>query len=256
MATAYERLERSRDMMTQEEYKAACAKLDAQFAQRALNGCLKYKGLYIKTAQLALSSGLLRASYQETLEPVLNAVEPLPFAQIVKILRRELDPNHFSSIQEKPVGVASVGQVHRATLAADGSDVAIKIRFPEVIHAFTTDLTDLVSVVRRRNPSQYESVRAWADVVLLEVDLEREAMLMERIATSLAAANIGVAVPRPELALCTEAVLVMSFIPGQTLLEGLLRYERVAAAARGLGVDDFRKQQRLRANNPCRAVFT
>jgi len=257
MMVAYGKHEKKKTSMSDQEYSAAAEALDAKYARKALNGVLKYKGVYMKGAQLALSTNQLRGSFQETLEPVLNAVNPRKYDDILKVLGQELGrpEQHFASIDKEPLGAASVGQVHRAVLLDGGRAVAIKVRFPDVVETFATDLRDLVGMTKRFNPAAYDAVKAWAEVCRMEADLAREARLMERIAKSLAAANVEVVVPRPVLPLCTEKVLVMSLIPGQTLLEGLLQYERSAAAAHGLTVDQFRMKQQARAHNPCHALI-
>lgn len=38
----------------------------------------------------------------------------------------------FSEIEKKPIGTASLAQVHKAKLKSDGSTVAVKVQHPKV----------------------------------------------------------------------------------------------------------------------------
>jgi len=48
--------------------------------------------------------------------------------------------SHFSSFDRLPFASASIGQVHRATLASNGEPVAVKIQFPGVADSIGADL--------------------------------------------------------------------------------------------------------------------
>src|SRR5664280_2964521 len=54
----------------------------------------------------------------------------------------------FSSFEEEPIAAASIGQVYRATLKEDGSDVAVKVQYPGVAEAVRADLQNLDMIMR------------------------------------------------------------------------------------------------------------
>ena len=94
----------------------------------------------------------------------------------------------FSSFEDKPVAAASIAQVHFA-VTTDGRDVAVKVLRPGIEKAFERDL-DLfywmAELVERTQPrfrrlKPVDSVRAFADVVRVEMDLRMEAAAAEEL---------------------------------------------------------------------------
>lgn len=54
----------------------------------------------------------------------------------------------FSTFDRTPIASASIGQVHRATLASTGQDVAVKIQFPGIASSIQSDLSNLSLILR------------------------------------------------------------------------------------------------------------
>ncbi len=94
----------------------------------------------------------------------------------------------FSRFDDEPVAAASIAQVHFA-VTTDGREVAVKVLRPGIERAFERDL-DLfywvAELVERTQPSfrrlkPVESVRAFADIVRIEMDLRMEAAAAEEL---------------------------------------------------------------------------
>jgi ubiquinone biosynthesis protein len=94
----------------------------------------------------------------------------------------------FTSFDDTPIAAASIAQVHFA-VTTDGRDVAVKVLRPGIEAAFQRDL-DLfywmAELVERTQPrfrrlKPVESVRAFADVVRVEMDLRMEAAAAEEL---------------------------------------------------------------------------
>lgn len=49
----------------------------------------------------------------------------------------------FSSFDDVPMAAASIGQVHRATLASTGQEVAVKVQYPGVSSSINSDLNNI-----------------------------------------------------------------------------------------------------------------
>ena len=49
----------------------------------------------------------------------------------------------FEWIEEKPLGSASIGQVHRARLRGSGREVAVKVQYPAVEELFRGDIATI-----------------------------------------------------------------------------------------------------------------
>ena len=51
----------------------------------------------------------------------------------------------FAWLDETPIGAASIGQVHRATLLDGGKAVVVKVQYPEVRKLFDSDFTQIAA---------------------------------------------------------------------------------------------------------------
>jgi len=63
----------------------------------------------------------------------------------------------FSEWDDKPLGVASIGQVHRARLRSDGREVAVKLQLPGIEHRFRSDIQTLKSFCWLAMPQHYSA---------------------------------------------------------------------------------------------------
>lgn len=98
---------------------------------------------FVKLGQvLSTRPDLLPPSYVAELSKLQNAVPPVPWEAIRDAITQELgrQPEEvFASIDPEPLGAASLGQVHAATLA-DGTEVVIKVQRPNIQPTIATDL--------------------------------------------------------------------------------------------------------------------
>ena len=84
---------------------------------------------------------MMPAEYEKELKWVLGDVTPRPVESIKQTIEVALGRSFegiFKSIDHKPLGAASVGQVHRAILH-DGRTVAVKVQYPEAAENFAVD---------------------------------------------------------------------------------------------------------------------
>ncbi|KAK6908969.1 hypothetical protein I203_102976 [Kwoniella mangroviensis CBS 8507] len=89
------------------------------------------------------------------IEQVLHQVQAhanyMPDWQMEKVMREEFGSDWqtlFSSFDRTPIASASIGQVHRATLASTDEAVAVKIQFPGVSSSIESDLNNLSLLLR------------------------------------------------------------------------------------------------------------
>ena len=98
---------------------------------------------YIKLGQLlATRSDLLPPPYISELSTLNDDVEPLPFPEVASIIEAELGASIddlFHVINTEPLGTASLGQAHAATLP-DGRDVVIKVQRPNIRALLADDI--------------------------------------------------------------------------------------------------------------------
>ena len=80
---------------------------------------------YIKLGQLmSLRSDILPKRYCDELMKLCSDVPPMPFSEVIEVLEESMGcpwQAEFKEIQERPLGSASIAQVHRATLKTGGS---------------------------------------------------------------------------------------------------------------------------------------
>ena len=104
---------------------------------------------FVKIGQLlSTRSDLISPEYMEALSRLQDDVEPVPYEEIEKVVQDQLGvriSKAFKSFDEKPLGAASLGQVHRAVLR-DGREVAVKVQRPNIREEIITDLESLQEI--------------------------------------------------------------------------------------------------------------
>ena len=140
---------------------------------------------YIKFGQiLSTRPDVVGAELADQLQYLQDKLPPFPTDVARKMIEEELGrpvDEMFTEFSE-PVAAASIAQVHRARLAVDGSDVAVKVLRPGIERAFRTDLDAfhfsaavielLLPSTRRLRPQ--DVVAHFESVVLGELDLRLE----------------------------------------------------------------------------------
>ena len=88
---------------------------------------------YVKLGQImSMRTDILPERYCLELTKLRADVRAFPFEQVKAVIEKQYEKpveEIFSFLDEKPLGSASIAQVHRATLL-DGSDVVIKVQRP------------------------------------------------------------------------------------------------------------------------------
>ncbi len=210
--------------------------LGGQAKARALADDVEKLGpTFIKLAQLlSTRPDIIPPAYADSLARLQDDVEPVPFAEIEKILAAELGERlavAFSWIDAAPLAAASIAQVHRATLAA-GRQVVLKVQRPGVRERVLGDLAALSEVARflEKHTTCGERLAAatlfaeFRRSMLRELDFRQEALHLVTLRTNLADIE-EIVVPQPVLAYSTSRVLTMEFIDGRkiTALDPLVR---------------------------------
>src|SRR5450759_2947825 len=75
--------------------------------------------------------------YREQLRRLQDSAPPMPVSRLEAVLEKELGQSWrslFGEFGRRPAAAASIGQVHRATWAATGEPVAVKIQYLSLIH--------------------------------------------------------------------------------------------------------------------------
>ncbi|MGO9490260.1 MAG: ABC1 kinase family protein [Solirubrobacteraceae bacterium] len=162
-----------------------------------------------------------RDELQRRLAALRDDVPPVKFAELEKLIRRELGGpigRVFSEFDEQAFAAASIGQVHRAT-TVDGDEVAVKVQYPGVAEAVETDLRNamlLVPLLHRLAPGLDGKALAveMRERISEELDYELEAQNQRRI-WRLVRGHPFARVPRVRTDLSTRRVLVSEYVEGE-----------------------------------------
>lgn len=108
----------------------------------------RMRGAALKLGQMMSfqDSKVLPPAINAVLQRVQDSADYMPASQRNKVLIANLGDNWqnlFSNFEEKPFAAASIGQVHKATLASNGKNVAVKIQYPGVRNSIDSDLNNL-----------------------------------------------------------------------------------------------------------------
>ncbi|KAJ7365479.1 putative aarF domain-containing protein kinase 1 [Desmophyllum pertusum] len=108
--------------------------------------CCVNGGAYIKVGQYVGSLDyLLPPEYVQTMKVLHSDAPQSPLSDIHHVIEEELNckvNEVFASFEDKPIGAASLAQVHKATLH-DGSVVAVKVQHRDVQKHAAVDMTTL-----------------------------------------------------------------------------------------------------------------
>lgn len=179
---------------------------------------------FIKLAQaMSNRADLLPQELIDEFEKLQSNVPPFETALARQIIEEELGrpiTDVFSEFEDRPLGSASIGQVHRARLLT-GEEVVVKVQRPGVRDKVRSDLTLLHELVRLTagflqkqglaNPQ--DVVDAFERSMSKELDYTAEARAMEQF-RKLYAENTTFYVPRPFRELSTTRILVIEFVSG------------------------------------------
>lgn len=196
---------------------------------------------FVKFGQLIASRpDLVPQEYLEEMSLLHDQVQALDFKVIEQVLTIELGSDwkkHFISIEEKPLGSASIAQVHRAVLTT-GQQVVIKVQRPGIVQVINDDLNVLyfiaelleryVPEIRPFNP--IGMIDEYFKTLELETNFVVEANNIRKFKENFKAES-KVKIPEVYFDLITERVLVMEELLGKRLSQAdSLRQENVEAS--------------------------
>jgi len=220
--------ERVRDLFRDsDESEEALRRAHIDNATRVAETLGQLKGAAMKLGQsmaIAASSLDLPDEVAGVLSKLNAEAEPIPFPRIEASCEASLEKpldELFATFAPAPIGTASLGQAHAATLP-DGTDVVVKVLHDGIEKSVDTDLFALKTVllgsrVMRRDKSEmdaaFDEVRERLEE---ELDYLHEAANIHTF-QQLYADDPRVHIPRIHPAWCTDRVLTMDRMPGMPL---------------------------------------
>ena len=224
-----------REILHRRSFKGRGLRLSARRAVR-LRETLKWLGgTFIKVGQqLAIRSDVLPPLYCRELGELLDKVPPFRDDYVAEVFARQTGKHLeeiFASFDFPPIGSASIACVYQATLLS-GEIVAVKVRRPDIVRVFKTDLAalDLVlktaEVLTLLRPRVTETFRSEMRSMLLEeLDFQIEARYQELFRTYFKKRKkLRTTAPKIYPRLCGREVIVSEYVTGiwlKDMLAGL-----------------------------------
>ncbi len=182
---------------------------------------------FIKLGQLlSTRADLLPPVYLDALSRLRDDVEPLEPGVAERVVEDELGvriSKAFAAFDPKPIGSASLGQVHRAALR-DGRQVAVKVQRPDIRRRVLEDMeviAELAEFVDRHSERAARlafgsMVEEFRRSLLGELDYRLEAANLQVLGGMLAKFD-RIVVPQPVEDYTTSRVLTMEFVDGRSI---------------------------------------
>ena len=179
---------------------------------------------FVKVGQiLSMRSEILPQSFCDELAKLRADADPMPYSTVLDVLAAEYGrpaDEVFAHIDPKPLGSASLAQVHRATLKT-GEDVAIKVQRPGVRETMAQDVSIMRSIAKAATKvirtSQIVDLKGVVEELWDTFESETDYLIEARNLAefkSFAARFKYMDCPTAYTELCTEHVVVMEYIDG------------------------------------------
>ena len=227
--------------------------LDDTFEMRIRLSFEELGPTFIKLGQLlSTRPDLVGQDLAHELTKLQDAAPPIPFETVKEIIESELDDdmeNLFAEFEEKPIGSASIGQVHKAKFH-NGTEVAVKVQKPGVEELIDTDL-DIMhffagrvnQFVRRSRVYNFPAIISeFERSIRMEIDYKYESSNISHLKNDFRK-DRTVYVPEVYNRYTTSKVLTMEYINGKKVSEVMENpegYDPKLIAKRGL--DSYIKQ--------------
>ncbi|KAI0737629.1 ABC1-domain-containing protein [Daedaleopsis nitida] len=120
---------------SEEERSEAYSECHTRSAQRVLTALLANGGIFIKLGQHMASVAVLPREWTTTMRPLQDQCEPTPYEDIEKMFISDIGlsiDDYFDGLDPRPIGVASLAQVHVGRLKGSGERVAVKLQHPHL----------------------------------------------------------------------------------------------------------------------------
>jgi len=193
----------------------------------------KNSGTYIKLGQsLYQSEHILPEPFIRNLEPLCQEAPKTDFDSVKALIEREFGKKFeevFEYFEEKPIGSASIAQVHRARLVDGHQDVAIKIQHPMISVHCPSDVA-ITKLATKVGEYLWPGIKLqWISKefdlnIYKEIDFTNEARNSEKI-KKLFKNDQRIVVPTINWQYTTKKVITMSFEEGKSIVDVKYRAE-------------------------------
>lgn len=231
-----------------EAQNEAYNKLHDKYAPVVRDAVLEQRGFYLKVSQIVSTADyFLPPQYLKWCKQMQDqAPTQLAPGEAEAIVEKSLGKplrQVFSEFDPVPCGSASIGQVHRAKLRDTGEEVAVKVQAPNIERKFRADIKTIKDFCSFAMPQHVPAMKEIEEQFKTEFDYMGEAHnLIEVHDNVIPLFHEKVVIPKPFLNLCSHDVLVMEFLRGKPLVEGIKESMRAVAEKQGRSYEDLEKE--------------
>jgi len=229
-------------------------KLHLRYTDRVKDLTYEMKGFYLKQAQLmSMQDDFVPPAYMKWLKDT-QANVPTEYpgnkarVYVAELCEKELGKKFddvFSTWDDEPLGVASIGQVHRAVLRSSGEVVAVKFQNPGIEAKFRADIATLKAFSALAMPQHVTAFEEIEKQFTTEFDYTREAEnLHAAYMTTMPRWSRFVMIPRPHSNLCSRNLLVMEFLQGPKLVDGIKKQYSELARLSGSTLEKLEEERK------------
>ncbi|WP_406535447.1 ABC1 kinase family protein [Methanobrevibacter sp.] len=180
---------------------------------------------FIKFGQmLSTRPDLVGIDIADELKKLRDNTPVTPFDEMKEVMETELDApldSIFSSINENPIGSASIGQVYRATLKENDEEVAVKVLKPNSREIIESDIQIMKFLANRmdkyisrtRTLNLPVMVSEFEKSIFKEIDFLEEMRNIQTLANNFKTVNY-IKIPKVYPDYCTSQVLTMELVYG------------------------------------------
>lgn len=225
--------------------------LDDFFAERTVARLGELNGVYTKYCQTASGfHNTFSEVWINEFRKLENEVPPRPVETVHETIRQETGKEIdeiFEEFDPVPLGSASIGQVHKAKLKKDGRTVAVKVQYSDAEKLFQEDVHTIRSFCTIFAPEHVVTLDALEKQNALEMDYLLEAKNLRDVGNNMKKHGLmprEVVVPQPISDLSTRKMLVMDYLEGPKLSDGLREYFEEWAVQHGTTFDKLEEEAR------------
>lgn len=227
----YQLLNRDLKIMDDATADARYNELHEMYADRVKDLTYRLRGFYLKHCQLmSVQDDFVPPAYmkwmKDTQDNVPACFEGTGAREYVTAKLKEelgLDFNEvFSEWDDKPLGTASIGQVHKAVLRKSGKTVAVKLLIPGMEETFRSDIHTIKTFCEMAMPQHVPAFDEIEKQFCSEFDYRKEGENLELIRNAITPKwGAHFEIPKPHMDLCSKHILVMDHLDGIKLVDGI-----------------------------------
>lgn len=185
---------------------------------------------YIKLGQmLSTRPDLVGMEVAEELQKLRDNTPTTPFSEMKSVIEEELGmplDEIFTSVDEEPIGSASIGQVYKAVLKENGDEVAIKVQKPNSHDIIKSDVRIMRFIAERidrffsktKTYNLPAMVHEFERSIFKEINYLEEVMNMQNLSNNFR--NVSyIKIPKAYTQYCSSKIITMELINGIELTD-------------------------------------